>query len=215
MFSFRDYYLKRINEAGGLENYLSIKSKEKKSLFDKIKKNNPKKIIEAGCGSSINLIILAKDGYECIGIDKDPDMIKLSNELAAKAGVKLTLKCADILKSENVKADVVFSHGVLEHFKDKDIIKMLNAELKMAPKVILSVPGDYFTQDKAIEGNERFLPKGYWKELLKKTEGRLSESFDYMFLNPTLSAKIKHFIYKVTKGYIPRKKPYLGFVVVK
>ncbi len=215
MFSFRDYYLKRINEAGGLENYISIKAKEKKPLFDKIKKNNPKKIIEAGCGSSINLIILAKEGYECIGIDKDPDMIKLSKELADRAGVKLTLKCADILKSEKIKSDVVFSHGVLEHFKDEDIVKMLNAELKMAPKVVLSVPGDYFTQDKAIEGNERFLSKRYWKELLKKTEGRLSESFDYMFLNPSLSARIKHFIYKATKGYMPRKKPYLGFVVVK
>ncbi len=207
--------MKRINEAGGLENYLAIKAKEKKPLFDKIKKNNPKTIIEAGCGSSINLIILAREGYNCIGIDKDPEMIRLSKDLANKAGVKITLKCADILKLRKLNGDVIFSHGVLEHFQDKDIINMINAELKIAPKIVFSVPGDYFTQDQAIEGNERFLSAEYWKNLMNETQGRLSGSFSYMFFNPTFSVRIKHLIYRLTKGYIPRKKPYLGFVVVK
>lgn len=214
MYSFKKYYSDRINEAGGLEEYISLKKKEKFPLFAQIKSSPAKIIVEAGCGSGINLIILSREGYKCIGIDKDSQVVAFSRGLAKKSNAKIKYLVQDFTKT-NVTADVIFSHGVLEHYADNKIIDYVNSQLKIAPKVVISVPGDYFNKSQAIEGNERFLSQKKWESILVKSSGKLVNSFAYMSLNPSLHAKLKFILTKITFGYLPRKKPYLCFVVVR
>jgi ubiquinone/menaquinone biosynthesis C-methylase UbiE len=38
-------------------------------------------LLEIGCGTGRTLIFLAKEGYECIGIDFDPTQIKFAEEI--------------------------------------------------------------------------------------------------------------------------------------
>jgi len=64
--------------------------------------------------------------------------------------------------------DMIFSHGVLEHFADKDIHRILDLQLHRAKTVVHYVPT--FGYDKPSFGDERLLPAEYWHKTFKPTD---------------------------------------------
>ena len=105
-----------------------------------------KYILDVGTGTGQYCFELASRGAKCIGIDKDPASIKLASRIANDYE---TDKCRfwkmdlfDISKISHDNYDMVFSMGLLEHFGDSQIVKMLREMSRLGEYVIAGVPYD-------------------------------------------------------------------------
>ena len=182
-----EIYIDEINEKGSISNYVNDKIKTKKNLIDLIKKYSPnKKIIEAGSGTGILSTYLASLGFDSVAIDIDKDILNLSKKIAKEYGAKNKPKFMidSILKLnyKNKEFDVSFSNGVLEHFSDKEIIKTIKKQLKIANTVIVGIPTKYFDDNEAMYGDERFLKLKFWREIISQAGGKIIEEKSCHFL---------------------------------
>lgn len=177
MNSWISLYQSEINEDGGLMNYYKKKIISKKKMIEMITCNliPNDRVLEAGCGTGIITTYLASLGYECFGMDIDEDILNLACTIADQS---MSLKKPKFIKNSilnlNYSKDyfkVVFSSGVLEHFSDDDIIKILSKQLWCAKYVVVLIPTSYFNQEEAMHGDERFMPPKKWRELIKESGG--------------------------------------------
>jgi 2-polyprenyl-3-methyl-5-hydroxy-6-metoxy-1,4-benzoquinol methylase len=209
--NWSDIYRDEIERSGGSIAFVDKKAREKKVLLENvITYSSPGgRILEAGCGTGANSVYLASLGYLVNAIDNDDEMLKLSEDIASNFNKRPSFVKMDI--SQTVYADktfdAVFSHGVLEHFKDQDIVNILNEQLRIGKHVIFSVPSDYFSEKDKMYGDERFMNNRQWKELLEGTDGNIVNNFGYHY---------EGFLRKVTATF-PRlllnHSPYIGFVI--
>jgi len=210
---FNEYYRKEIERYGGLRQYVLAKAKEKRPLLNKvIKYSEGGKILEAGSGSSSNSIYLANKGYDVTSIDNDSKMLSIAKNLSKAFNNKPIFIKKDITQFEG-KYSVVFSHGVLEHFDDEEIVKLINNELLIGKYVVISIPSDFFIPKQAITGDERFLSSAKWKDLISKSNGKIVEEFSYFYDPDNFRLKFLKILFNITKGFLPIKKPYIGFVI--
>lgn len=205
-----EIYIDEINEKGSISNYVNDKIKAKKNLIDLIKKYSPnKKIIEAGSGTGILSTYLASLGFDSVAIDIDKDILNLSKKIAKEYGAKNKPKFMidSILKLnyKNKEFDVSFSNGVLEHFSDKEIIKTIKKQLKIANTVIVGIPTKYFDDNEAMYGDERFLKLKFWREIISQAGGKIIEEKSCHFLTkPKILLNFKKYF---------RPFPYRIFVI--
>lgn len=205
-----EIYIDEINEKGFISNYVNDKIKTKKNLIDLIKKYSPnKKIIEAGSGTGILSTYLASLGFDSVAIDIDKDILNLSKKIAKEYGAKNKPKFMmdSILKLnyKNKEFDVSFSNGVLEHFSDKEIIKTIKKQLKIANTVIVGIPTKYFDDNEAMYGDERFLKLKFWREIISQAGGKIIEEKSCHFLTkPKILLNFKKYF---------RPFPYRIFVI--
>lgn len=205
-----EIYIDEINEKGSISNYVNDKIKTKKNLIDLIKKYSPnKKIIEAGSGTGILSTYLASLGFDSVAIDIDKDILNLSKKIAKEYGAKNKPKFMidSILKLnyKNKEFDVSFSNGVLEHFSDKEIIKTIKKQLKIANTVIVGIPTKYFDDNEAMYGDERFLKLKFWRKIISQAGGKIIEEKSCHFLTkPKILLNFKKYF---------RPFPYRIFVI--
>ncbi len=215
MSKFEGYYNSEIEKYGGIRNYINGKAKEKTPLLKRILKYSMKNktILEAGCGSAANSIYLANNNRNVTCIDKDEEMLNLARKNSKLFKNKPNFLKKDIFELNNGNFDVSFSHGVLEHYQDSEIIDLVNSQLKSAEYVVVSIPSNFFKQEQAINGDERFLSKGYWNKILNNTNGIIVENFSYFYDSDLTRIKLLKILAKITFNILPSKKPYLGFVL--
>lgn len=205
-----EIYIDEINEKGSISNYVNDKIKTKKNLIDLIKKYSPnKKIIEAGSGTGILSTYLASLGFDSVAIDIDKDILNLSKKIAKEYGAKNKPKFMidSILKLnyKNKEFDVSFSNGVLEHFSDKEIIKTIKKQLKIANTVIVGIPTKYFDDNEAMYGDERFLKLKFWREIISQAGGKIiGEKSCHFLTKPKILLNFKKYF---------RPFPYRIFVI--
>lgn len=205
-----EIYIDEINEKGSISNYVNDKIKTKKNLIDLINKYSPnKKIIEAGSGTGILSTYLASLGFDSVAIDIDKDILNLSKKIANEYGAKNKSKfMIDSILKLNYKDkefDVSFSNGVLEHFSDKEIIKTIKKQLKIANTVIVGIPTKYFDDNEAMYGDERFLKLKFWREIISQAGGKIIEEKSCHFLTkPKILLNFKKYF---------RPFPYRIFVI--
>jgi len=212
---FSNYYKSEIERYGGSKKYILAKAKEKRALLNRvIQYSDGGKILEAGSGSSSNSIYLSNKGYDVVAVDNDKKILSLAKNLSESFKNKPKFIKKEI-KNFNGSYSVIFSHGVLEHFKDKEIIELINKELELGEHIIFSVPSDFFKKAQAINGDERFMSVKKWRDLISKSNGKIVEEFSYFYDPDNLKLFLLKFIFKFTGGILPIKKPYIGFVVKK
>lgn len=116
---------------------------------------------EEGCGIGTISKILLKELPEIklTMSDFDPAMIKLT-----KDNTGLEPQKEDIRLGGKDVVNTVFTHGVLEHFTDREIDAILCQQSKIARYSVHYVPTDGYPEPSA--GDERLLPYTWW---LKKT----------------------------------------------
>ena len=127
-------YKDQIKKEGSLNNFVTRKIDYKKKLIDMVCKYSGRngRILEAGCGSGITCVHLGLLNYNVVGIDSDEGMLGFARDFALKIKSPVDFKIGDIKNLDsNERYDVVFSNGVLEHFSDEDIIKIINDELEI------------------------------------------------------------------------------------
>lgn len=129
----------------------------------------PVHIHEAGCGAAnVSLAIYNKLKQQGINFhismsDKCKDMLELAHENVPEA-YKAQI---DVLIEQPPHADVIFSHGLLEHFNDEDIVKLLTNQLRQTNKVIHYVPSSKYK--KPSFGDERLMTSEQWQKICNPT----------------------------------------------
>ena len=213
MRDWYDVYLDEISLKKDLKGYVDYKIKNKKKLINLIKKYSPnKKVMEAGCGTGIIATYMASLGYDVTEVDIDKKILglakKVSKEYITNGTPKFVQK--DLLKLDFKKNefDCIFSNGVLEHFSDEEIIKILSLELEQAKYVIVGIPTTFFNKSEALHGDERFLGNDYWRNLFKKCNSKIIEeaSYDYRTFKEYLQSMNKLFRGKPFKIFVLEKK---------
>ncbi|MFC1941892.1 methyltransferase domain-containing protein [Chloroflexota bacterium] len=137
--------------------------------FIRIIRQKPKRILEVGGGTAAHSIFLSYFPIKNLVIlDSDPALIRDMGTNIKKFGKSRKLyPCkADAFKVpfKDDSFDMCISQGFLEHFNDDEIIELLNEQLRVAKKVIFSVPSDKYPGKDF--GNERLLSPEQWLGLL-------------------------------------------------
>ncbi len=97
-----------------------IDNLQRKLIYNIIKKNKCKKILEAGCGTGRILLYLAQRDLECYGIDPSRNMLNRFKQKLKTTNIKINLQEGDI---ENIphtenSFDCTFTVHVLMHLPD-------------------------------------------------------------------------------------------------
>lgn len=149
-----------------------------REMFDLIYEENPKKILEVGIGTGSMSIFLSFLGFEVTALDNNNKVISKAKQLSKKLNGKVNFILGDAFKLDfkDKSFDVIFHQGLLEHFSDRQIFELLDEQLRVGNRVVLSVPNNLYKQKDF--GNERLLSKAYWDNLLSKRY-KLLNSFTY------------------------------------
>lgn len=127
------------------EDFKSYSEMVKKELLSCKRYLNPgAKILDLGCGLGCTSVPLSREGYEVIGIDNDPQVIESAKQNGKNFGGKIDFKLMDIFNIDKEfgkdSFDACIHGGVVEHFSEKKIRKLVDKQLFVAPLIICSMP---------------------------------------------------------------------------
>lgn len=111
-------------------------------------KLQPCRTIELGCGTGINAVWLAQQGFDVTAVDISPRAIKKARGRAAEAGVKIHFEVADVLDLKEVSDTYAF-------FFDRGcyhVVREFNVQAYLRTVCQLTVPGSVGL---VITGNAR------------------------------------------------------------
>ncbi len=147
---------------------------ETKPFIDIIISYKPKRIIEIGSGLARDSLLLAQRGVDSTAFEINKKLLEASLETANNLGVHLNTIEGDFFNLtkyiEKDFYDIGIHLGVLEHFENEEIERILEEQIKLMPKIIFAVPlkSDYnnnFFNDLIYR---RLLYKQDWAIILKK-----------------------------------------------
>ena len=171
--SWPEYYKECFINQEAAERYLQVKRETRDALFLAIKSNiSPgSHLLEAGCGTSTASVILNKDGYKNTAVDSDDQMLDIAKDLNKKMETGVHYEKSDIfsLNFPNDSFSGVFSHGVIEHFNEEKVIKIVNEGLRVAAFYILSFP-TICNRSPDLRGDENPWTYFKWKNVLRESD---------------------------------------------
>lgn len=133
------------------------------AIIDRIKHDDL--VLELGTGTGTITKALVDScyipGVDFAATDIDPEMAVIARQRLATDNVPVWI--SDAIKGHPVKAQVVHSHGMLEHFADDDIRKIIDA-YRHARVQVHYVPGEY---KEPTFGDERLMPVSAWWQICK------------------------------------------------
>lgn len=141
-----------------------------------------KKILEAGCGSGYASILLAQEGARVTLLDNSQLALKYSKRLCKKIKfhrkIKYILGSVEKLPFGENTFDIVHNCGVIEHYDDKTIIKILREMVRAVHKdgqIIVVIPNllspeIVYRMIKFGKGSERYISKRKLKKLMQKAD---------------------------------------------
>jgi hypothetical protein len=130
--------------------------------------NHVPKLIEVGIGTATMSIYFSRKSYEVLGLDNDINVIFNAMDTNERLGghAKFVMMDANDLKyMRKQHFDISFSQGVLEHYDNKGILRMLSNQLEIAKYVVFSVPSIHYP--KREFGNERKMTVEEWESILQ------------------------------------------------
>ena len=194
-------------------------------------------IIEIGSGSGHLSAIFAKNGFKTTLVDYSKEAILKSKKFFEKLNLQASFvqgHITELTKFTKNSYDIVFSSGVLEHFDDKDLLKILKESYQICNKFLIflvpnprSLPYLLFRM-KAMKNGDWLYGKEYLRDnydcFIKnagfKVQGKefigmkFSQShMDYVFQECEGN---KHFSDLVKYNLIPKEEAYLtAFIAIK
>lgn len=124
------------------------------------------KVLEVGAGTGILGWPLAQAGIEVTCLDNDEEVLRMCwvNAKVLGADIKYVFGDAFEIPFEDNSFNLAYSEGLLEHYSDEEIHRLLKEQLRVAPIVVVGVP---LAGCKDIPfGNERWLSVSEWEEIL-------------------------------------------------
>lgn len=105
---------------------------------------NGAKILDMGCGIGSTAVSLSALGYNIVGIDNDKKIVEIVRQNAKNFGGKIRIIEKDVFDVDKIfkndSFDACYSGGVLEHFDEDEIRKLIRLQLKLAPVVLADMP---------------------------------------------------------------------------
>ena len=170
MSKWSEFYMNRINST-----YQDYFEKKYKPMLDILKCF--KNVREEGIGIGSVSKFLLKQDINCSGFDLCPDMV----ELCKKNNPTLNCYVGDIFRNHD-RVDIVVTHGVLEHFSDIDIKKILDRYHWNHQPNIHYVPLNGYVVPSF--GDERLLPWKHWVNTFKPTSYEVVDNKDlYLYFS--------------------------------
>lgn len=151
--------------------------------IDKLAKLKKGKVLEIGCGNCRNLKTLAKQGFDCYGIDFSREMIKYAKEYCEKHGFKVKLKkaFAQKLPFTSNSFDYILNIATLHHLNKQEqekSVKEMWRVLKSKGLALIAVwnkKGRSNAKEKYISWKVR--GKMYWRYYYLFTMSELKKLF--------------------------------------
>jgi len=153
---------KRFSELYDLFHQKKDYSKETKFLRNILEKYNSKKILDVGCGTGRHIELLEKQGYECTGLDINPEMINI-----AKKRTKANFIIGDMSNfSLNNKFDAIISmfasfNHIIEQKKIENSLKCFFNHLNPYGILILDLHNP-LTNGKKIDKIKNYTREMSW-----------------------------------------------------
>lgn len=143
------------------------------------------RILEVGCGKGNELIECANMGLQCVGLDYSEEALALFRHRLSTMNIPVTLLKGDarMLPFGEAEFDIVYSQGVLEHFRDE--LPVLNEQyrvLKPGGFVIVEVPNKWtlYTVYKKIMMMFNLWAPGWETQYSPRMLQRLIEQADFL-----------------------------------
>ena len=154
-------------------------------------KVNPKLVLDLGCGTGSITNILAKRGYDMIGVDLSPDMLNVARDKAAEENLDVLYLCQDIREFElygTVDA-IICTLDVLNYITDAKDLEQVFALVKnyLNPDGIFIFDINTEHKLKNILGNNTFIndENGIFYTWENEFKENISEQFLTFFVETT------------------------------
>lgn len=167
------------------DEYFKTKMKLKKKFLNQVLKyyDGKKPVLECGAGTGKFSAYLASKGLKTYAMDLEKAMVEQAKELSKQVSSTNNVNVfqGDIRKIPfgNKYFSVTHSSGVMEHYSDDEIIEIINEQLRVSDVCIFSVPTPYF--EKKMLGNERFMKRNKWREIIKKSNAKIIKETGYHY----------------------------------
>ncbi len=138
-------------------------------------KNKTCRILEAGAGTGYLAFYFSSLGHDVVAMDIDTDFMKKANS-ALKTEVSILKQDIRTYPYVNPHFDLIYNIGVMEHFKDEDIIRIFKNFKSASNVLIFAVPNFNIPYS---YGDERYLSGRHWQRLLRAAGWKTKEIFSY------------------------------------
>lgn len=148
-----------------------------KSFLDQLCLKPHSRVLEVGCGSGTMSVFMSHLGSDVTAVDRDASILERAEKASKELNGSVKFMEADAfeLPFSDKEFDMAFSQGVLEHFSDEDILKLVREQLRVAKCVFFSVPNNFYRHRDF--GNERLMAKREWEALLSAFDIKLSRNY--------------------------------------
>lgn len=117
------------------------------------------KVLEVGCGTSLVTKSLYRNNINFKVIDNNSKMLELTS--INLKGLSVTKELCDIRKLLKEDFDIIYSHGVLEHFNLDDIRLIIKRQLRSSKFLVHYVPSSKYKIPSF--GDELLISKEKWE----------------------------------------------------
>ena len=197
-----ELYASYINKSfSNWDEYFQTKIKLKKKFLKLVLKyaSTGKPVLECGAGTGKFSVYLSMLGLDVHALDLEKEMVEqtinLSKSKHPENPVKAVQGDAFNIPYDDGTFSVTHSSGVLEHYSDEEIVKLINEQLRVSDVCVFSVPTAYF--EKKMLGNERFLSRKKWREIISKSDATIIKETGYHY--KTLKNRLKDIIKKPSR----------------
>lgn len=123
-------------------------------------------VLEVGIGSGAQSAWLSRGGRATVSLDNDWRILTACAPNLERYGRNVRRVAADAFRMPfpNGSFEVALSQGLMEHFSNDDIVRLIREQLRVARSVVFSVPSDRYPRQDV--GNERLLSPDRWREIL-------------------------------------------------
>lgn len=123
------------------------------------------RVLEVGVGSGAQSALLSRI-RPTVTVDNDARIVAAAMPNLARFGKRTRVVQADAfsLPFPAASFDVALSQGLMEHFEDADIARLVREQLRACRSVVFSVPSDRYPRQDV--GNERLMPPPAWSRIV-------------------------------------------------
>jgi 2-polyprenyl-3-methyl-5-hydroxy-6-metoxy-1,4-benzoquinol methylase len=170
--------------------------------IDKIlQENNAKSILDLTCGTGAQVLWLSGKGYQIVGSDQSPELLKIASQKADEAGFNIPFHRGDMRKTQLGQFDAVITiFNAIGHLKKQEFEIALNnvkRNLKPGGVYIFDIFNLEALTDEAVKNLEMDVMKSLnetnirhiQKSILDRASERLT-SFDEFFIQEGAEALI-------------------------
>jgi SAM-dependent methyltransferase len=123
-------------------------------------------VLEVGVGSGAQSALLSRLVAPVVTLDNNTSILQRARSNLARFGRGVHPAAADAFRLPfPARAfGVGISQGLMEHFSDEEITKLVREQLRACRSVVFSVPSAHYPRQDM--GNERLMTPAEWRELL-------------------------------------------------